>query len=626
MSGDEQLLRQYAEQRSEAAFSELVSRHIDLVYSTAVRLLAGDTHLAQDVVQTVFTDLSLRTHAVRNGAALAGWLYRHTFFVASTTVRTEQRRRQREREAAQMNALDDTIGPNWDQLRPVLDEALQGLGTTDRNAIVLRYFQARDLKAVGAALGTNEDAAQKRVARALEKLRVRLSSRGVTLTGATLAACLTGPAVTAAPAGMAVHVAASILAGTGTGSGTAITWIKLMAWLKTKTALVSGAVILLTGVTGTYWWQTDSSRGAKANLNAPNASAIARAPDATPAGMAPRERLRLQWSQVESSDYRQYIANLRAIGCPEPTLRDIIVADLNQAYGDKMRAIWQRPVIPYWKKNRDLGPSPDQIKKFQALDQEKAGILKQLLGVAIDRQELTDIAYLQLHESDTPLLFLPAGKREAARQALQASGLEARIEKMREMEPHSDPERGLFDQKLRVLAQVLSADELEEYRLRNSPRAQWLRSDVQYLDCTPDQFKALLDLREQHLGPGGDRSSVDRATAIADVRNLLGEERAQEYARVSDAGYHNGRLAAEQAGLASELADQAGQIVYEARLAVEQLAKNTGLSVTERQRQAQALQRGALARLKAELGRQASLGIQNALRSTLDNTAQSIRP
>ena len=573
MIGDEQLLRQYAEHRSESAFGELVTRHIDMVYSAAVRLLAGDTHLAKDVVQTVFTDLSRRAHSLRNGAALAGWLYRHTFFVASTTVRTEQRRRQREREAAQMNAPDDSTGPNWDQLSPVLDEALQGLGTADRNAIVMRYFQARDLKTVGAALGTNEDAAQKRVARALDKLRVRLSSRGVTLTGAALAAVLAGHAVTAAPAGMAVHVTASILAGTGTGSGTALTWIKLMAWLKTKTALVSGAVVLVTGVTAPYWVQSDFGRGARARIDGPGAATVVQANDTTPALNAPPERARLHWSQIESSDYRQYIANRRAIGCPEDTLRDIIIADLHQAYAARMRAIWQRPATPYWKKNRDLGPSPDQIKKLEALDQEKSGILKQLLGISIDPQELTDIAYLQLHETDTAFPFLSADKREAARQALQASGLEARITKMREMEPGSDPERELFDQKLQVLAKVLSPDEQEEFRLRNSPRAQWLRGDVQYLDCTPDQFKALLDLREQHLGSASSHltaDNVDRATAIADVRNVLGEERAQEYARVSDYGYRNGRMAAERAGLAPELADQAGQIVYEARLALEQ--------------------------------------------------------
>jgi DNA-directed RNA polymerase specialized sigma24 family protein len=127
MNDNERLLRQYAENRSEPAFSELVSRHIDLVYSVAVRLVGGDTHLAQDVVQTVFTDLSRKAKALPDGVFLAGWLHRHTFFVASTTVRKEQRRRQHEQQAVEMNTLNSSETPDWDQLAPFLDEALEGL-------------------------------------------------------------------------------------------------------------------------------------------------------------------------------------------------------------------------------------------------------------------------------------------------------------------------------------------------------------------------------------------------------------------------------------------------------------------------------------------------------------------
>jgi RNA polymerase sigma factor (sigma-70 family) len=626
MIHDAQLLQQYAETGSEPAFSELVSQHLDLVYSVAVRLVGGDTHLAQDVTQTVFTDLSLKARSLPRGVMLAGWLHRHTFFVASSMVRTEQRRRNREKQAAQMNTLDNSTEPDWDRLVPLLDQALQGLGTADRNAIILRYFQGRDLKSVGLALGTNEDAAQKRVSRALEKLRSCLSQRGVMLTAASLAVAMTSHAVSAAPAGMAANVAASVFVGTATGSGTTLTWIKFVAWLKTKTVIVSATAVLLTGVATICLLQTESGRLPKALSAETSAEPVSEAKATASAANASQARFGFHWSQVESADYRQYIANLRAIGCPEQTIRDLIIADLNQLFASRMQAIWTPPARLYWKKPRDAKASPDQLKQLAALEQEKGRITKELLGISINSLEMFDLAFLQLLEFGPELLFLPADKREAARQALQETGVGGRAGVTRVGEVAVvQPEP--FDEKLKLLASVLSPEELEEFRLRNSPRAQWLRGDVQYFNCMPQEFKALLDLREQHLGPDRkDHLSVDHATAIEQVRMFLGEERAKEYERVSDHGYLNGRRAAERAGFPAELADQVGQIVFEARVAAERTAKNTSLSVEERRRQVQTLQAWAEWQLDTALNWQASPAIRSALRMTLASTAQFIRP
>jgi RNA polymerase sigma factor (sigma-70 family) len=383
MIHDAQLIQRYVETGSEPAFSELVSLHLDLVYSVAVRLVGGDTHLAQDVTQTVFTDLSLKARSLPRGVVLAGWLHRHTFFVASSMVRAEQRRRNRERQAGQMNTLDDSTEPDWDRLVPILDEALQGLGTADRNASVLRYVQGRDLKSVGLAMGINEDAAQKRVSRALEKLRSCLFQRGVTLTAATLAVAMSSHAVSAAPAGMAANVAASVLVGTATGSGTTLTWIKFMAWLKTKTVIVSATAVLLTGVATAWLLRTESGRLPKASSAETSAEPVSEAKTATAAVNAPQARFGFHWSQVESADYRQYIANLRAIGCPEQTIRDLIIADLNQLFASRMQAIWTPPAPVYWRKPRNAKASPDQIKQFIALEQGKARTMKELLGISI---------------------------------------------------------------------------------------------------------------------------------------------------------------------------------------------------------------------------------------------------
>src|SRR5687768_15591944 len=188
------LLRQYAENGSEIAFQELVSRYIDLVHSVAFRRVNGDAPLAQDVAQKVFTDLATKAPALSSGVRLGGWLHRHTCFVAATLVRGEHRRRVREQIAVQMNTLNEPPEAGWKEVAPVLDEAIDQLEETDRDAVVLRFYEQRGLREMGAVLGVSEDAAQKRVSRALGKLRTLLTRRGVTLSGAALGNALAAEA------------------------------------------------------------------------------------------------------------------------------------------------------------------------------------------------------------------------------------------------------------------------------------------------------------------------------------------------------------------------------------------------------------------------------------------------
>ena len=196
---------------------------------------------------------------------------------------------------------------------------------------------------------------------------------------------------------------------------------------------------------------------------------------------------------MESTDYRVYIARLRLVGCPEEVIRDIIVADVNQLYAVRMAAVWNRPQPVYWKKHRaSFAPNPDQMAQLQILEQEKSDTLKALLGVEISPQELAQIGQIELRNSDRPLLFLSGEKRDAARKALQESGVESLIARMQEANPGSDPEVGLFAKRKAVLLKVLSPEELDEYEMRNSPKAQWLRGEVNYLDCSKEEFKALL--------------------------------------------------------------------------------------------------------------------------------------
>jgi RNA polymerase sigma factor (sigma-70 family) len=236
------LLADYAETGSEAAFQQLVAGYVDLVYSTALRWVHGDSHLAQDITQTVFLDLARLARTLPPNVMLGGWLHRHTCFTAAKTLRGERRRQSRERHALDMNAPDDHAQAALARLSPVLDEAINQLGALDRTAILLRFFEQQDLRSVGEAIGANEDAARKRVARALDKLHSFLKRRDATLSAAALGTLLAAESVKAAPAGLAGNIAGTVLAASTAATATTTTLFKLLTMAKIKTGIL-GAVI-----------------------------------------------------------------------------------------------------------------------------------------------------------------------------------------------------------------------------------------------------------------------------------------------------------------------------------------------------------------------------------------------
>ena len=219
-----QLLRAYAEKRSEPAFSELVRRHVDFVYSAALRMVC-DPHLAEDVTQGVFVALAKNALQLMDRPVLSGWLHRTAQNIAAQTVRTIERRRAREKEAAAMNELlsaePDIV---WEHIAPHLDAALGELNELDRDALLLRYFERKSAHEIAQTLGISDEAAQKRVSRAVERLREFLAKRGVTVGASGLVIVISANAVQAAPVGLAVTIStAAALAGTSiTATATAI--------------------------------------------------------------------------------------------------------------------------------------------------------------------------------------------------------------------------------------------------------------------------------------------------------------------------------------------------------------------------------------------------------------------
>jgi RNA polymerase sigma factor (sigma-70 family) len=249
MTDSPELLADYVRNGSEAAFRELVTRYLGLVYSTAIRLVGGDPHRAQDVSQLVFLDLARQARTLPGDVMLGGWLHRDTCFVAAKTMRSERRRLSRERQAVEMESMENHAPPDWMQLAQILDETINQLGAEDRTAILMRFFEQRDFRSVGGALGSNEDAARMRVNRALEKLRSLLKRRGVALSAAALGTALTSGAVTGAPAGLALAVSSAALSGAAAGSGAPFIFFKIMTMTHFKLGAgllaIAGAITVL---------------------------------------------------------------------------------------------------------------------------------------------------------------------------------------------------------------------------------------------------------------------------------------------------------------------------------------------------------------------------------------------
>ena len=243
MTAHRQLLAEYAESGSEEAFRELVAAYIGFVHGTALRLVNGNRPLAEDIAQTVFTDLARRAKTLSREVMVGGWLHRRTCYAAATAMRSERRRLIREQEAMNMNALhSEEADASLAQMAPVLDEAINQLAKKDHDAIMLRFFERMNIRSLGEAMGTTEAAAQKRVERALEKLRGLLARRGVVLTAAGLALAMGSASATAAPAGLAATVSTAALSSAPAGAGLMGTTLKIMAMTKLKLT-VTGVIV-----------------------------------------------------------------------------------------------------------------------------------------------------------------------------------------------------------------------------------------------------------------------------------------------------------------------------------------------------------------------------------------------
>jgi RNA polymerase sigma factor (sigma-70 family) len=247
---DMTLVREFAARQSEPAFATLVERYVALVYSTALRR-TGDAQLAEETTQVVFIILARKAATLSRDTILPAWLYRTTRYAAGNALTMQRRRREREQEAYMQSVFQsENTDHVWHQLAPLLENAMDALSERDRAALVLRYFENRSWREVAHLTQVTEDAAQKRAARALEKLRKLFAKRGVALTTTLIAGAVSAKSVHAAPAGM-VKAISAITAAKGATAATSATLVKgamkLMMWTKIKTAVAVGGVLLLGG-------------------------------------------------------------------------------------------------------------------------------------------------------------------------------------------------------------------------------------------------------------------------------------------------------------------------------------------------------------------------------------------
>jgi RNA polymerase sigma factor (sigma-70 family) len=597
---DAELLRRYAAEKSEPAFAELVRRHLDLVYSVALRQVGGDAHLAEDVAQEVFTALARKAATLAGRPVLGGWLYRTAQFSAIDIVRAENRRRARETEAHTMHELTANPGgaADWEKLRPTLDQAIGELKDDDRDAVVMRFFEGKSFADMGTRLRLSENAARMRVERALDKLHSALSRRGVTSTAAALGMALTNQAGVAAPVGLAASVVTgamgqAAMAGGGVATGHSV--LRLMSTTNLTSGVITAALVLCASLAGNAYLLSRSSVA--------NASAVSRlaAPKSEPARASAVPLAAFTGDVVALRD------QLRAAGASEASIRGVIEGILRRRYREKLSGLraermqhsWWIDTSWWYQAGRSDGPP-------RFVDDKK--LLREMVLDPLDQLCGPDPA--EAAEQTARFEFLPAERRDAF-VALERD-YQAAMVRLSSAEQNSSLGTSLqreHDEKQRQLLGALTPAERAEYDLHFSTTAVALRERMSQIGATEPEYRAIMAVvagSENSTGQNAQARGIFGASAsdVGVAQQLvaaLGYDRALDYVWAGAWEYPSYARVAQDAGLPASTPARVLELAAETIAQAETIHSDASLTPAQKRAAVVALQQEVRPQLDALL-------------------------
>lgn len=592
MRTDASLLQEFAGAQSEAAFAELVRRHADLVYATARRQCGGDRHRAEDITQLTFSELLRQAPRLLHHPSLAGWLHTTAMHFAARLRRSEQRRVLRENSAY---ALADQLRPDsvdslWNDVRPLIDAALLTLSSTDRDLVLRRFFQGQSYAEIRASLGFTENTARMRVDRALERLRRTLEKRGVRSTTALLTGCLGAHALTPTPAALLATLTLPTLAPVSLAASGAMLpavgrWLAGFgeALFAAKQWILAGSALTLLGVLAI---DADSTlpplppRVDFAPLQTPSASRSATSEEESGAVFA------WSWATVESTDYRQLVANLRADGVPESLVRDLVGLDLLRIYGARAAQLRAdtTPAV-YWRKPRFPTPGSDEHRRARELEHEQHAVMQSLFGQQLRPFAAWNLPFMGADLDAVRFAWLPS---EVLPEALR------RISPMLEEEREENSTPGVrvndptvaqrrLDRQLAALKDLLSPAQLEEFRRREDPDIEQLRIYTRECELNEPEFRRLIEAAPDLELYRPAVTATDLRELEERLRQILSPGRAREVLRGLDGTYITAKRTTEHLGLPIETARRIWDIKFDALRALELLATSSPEAAQQRQ-------------------------------------------
>jgi hypothetical protein len=346
-----------------------------------------------------------------------------------------------------------------------------------------------------------------------------------------------------------------------------------------------------------------------ASVHPANSARASAVPEAPVSGKAAAS---LTWAALESPDYKQFIKNLRAFGCPEETIRDIIVADIHKLYARKRAALSKPEPFKFWQPEPERGAAAarESRKQWRALQDEEQSVLAELFGASWK----ADIARADADPVEDERFFgpLPADKREKVRALVDRFG-EAEADvyfRMAGGELSADDKKRLREikqQERRELAALLTPAELEEYDVRNSETAERIRGALLGQDWSKEEFLAVFRLQktfDDRFEDSSGKASAELKAAAAQLesqlKGVLGEQRYAEYSRGQSEDYQELSRLVESFNLPATTAakvysvqglarDQLDALGRDTSLAPEQLARTRAAIEQERDKTIQAL-------------------------------------